>query len=181
MINFIINFKIRFFITCFWEVVYNMLNNMGLYSRLRPDPSVSLSGQTVIVTGANRGIGKYLALDCAKRGARVIMGCRDIMAAQRTASEIKRWFPSAQLAVYQVDLSSYASIKNFASKIMKIEERLDVLINNAGMCTGVERKETLDGHEQTMGVNYFGSTFLTLCLLDKLIQSGRKFKSASQG
>lgn len=172
-----VNMKIRFIVTLLSEFFWNVLNNIGLYRRIRPDPSASLTGQTVIITGCNRGIGKCIAADCVKRGARVIMACRDVISAHEAANEIKGRITGAQVVVYQLDLASFSSIESFASQVTKNERRLDILINNAGLVSGVERKETVDGLEVTMGVNYFGTVLLTMSLLDKLMQSGRKFKS----
>lgn len=92
-----------------------------------------LEGKTAIVTGANTGIGKETALDLAKRGARVILACRDAKRANHAASEIRSESGNGNVVVELVDLSSLDSVRRFASRIIANEERVDILVNNAGM------------------------------------------------
>ncbi|XP_065311209.1 retinol dehydrogenase 13-like isoform X2 [Dermacentor albipictus] len=99
----------------------------------------SMQGKTVIVTGANAGIGKATATDLAKRKARVILACRNMERAKRAAQEI--FDATGQVAVVkQLDLASFKSVNDFCDDILKTESRLDVLINNAGIVTGLLRK-----------------------------------------
>ena len=91
-----------------------------------------LDGKTVIVTGANTGIGKDTALDLAKRGARVILACRDLPKANKAADEIRRKSGNGNVVVELVDLASLQSVKQFAERILANEARIDILVNNAG-------------------------------------------------
>ncbi len=92
-----------------------------------------LDGKTVIITGANTGIGKETALDLAKRGARVILACRDVKKAIKAADEIREKSGNGNVIVEHLDLSSLESVKIFANRINEQEERIDVLVNNAGI------------------------------------------------
>lgn len=94
-----------------------------------------LDGKTVIITGANTGIGKETALDLARRGARVILACRDLNRALKSADEIRKKTGNGNVFVEILDLASFDSIRQFSEKINKQEERIDILINNAGKLT----------------------------------------------
>ncbi|XP_013407222.1 retinol dehydrogenase 12 [Lingula anatina] len=130
-----------------------------------------LDRKTVIITGANTGIGKETALDLAARGARVILACRDIKRGQEAAAEIRAQVPNAEVVVRRLDLASLQSVKEFAQRIYETEERLDVLINNAGVAW-CPRGSTQDGFELHFGVNHLGHFLLTNLLLDLLVKSG---------
>ncbi|KAI8505548.1 hypothetical protein Bbelb_167370 [Branchiostoma belcheri] len=129
-----------------------------------------LDGKTVIITGANTGIGKVTARDMAERGARVIMACRSLEKAEEAAKEIRSQTGNKNVAVHKLDLASLTSVRQFAKVINDAEPRLDVLINNAGVM-GCPRWETEDGFEMQLGVNHLGHFLLTNLLLDKLKQS----------
>ena len=91
-----------------------------------------LEGKTVIITGSNTGIGYETAIDIAKRGARVILACRDIKKAFKAAEEIRQKSGNGNVITEYLDLASLESVKKFAIKINDQEERIDILINNAG-------------------------------------------------
>uniref|UniRef100_A0A3B3SMR9 Si:dkey-23o4.6 n=2 Tax=Paramormyrops kingsleyae TaxID=1676925 RepID=A0A3B3SMR9_9TELE len=131
---------------------------------------VHLSGKTVLITGANTGIGKETARDMARRGARVVMACRDLIRAERAANEIRRSTGNCDIVVRQLDLASLYSVRQFAKEYNATEERLDVLINNAGvmMCP---KWLTEDGYETQLAVNHLGHFLLTNLLLGKLKSS----------
>lgn len=131
---------------------------------------VRLDGKTVLITGANTGIGKETALDMAKRGARVILACRDMTRAHIAADTIRRQSGNGNVVVMKVDLASLQSVREFARNVEKNEPRLDILINNAGimMCP---KWTTEDGFEMQFGVNHLGHFLLTDCLLDLLKKS----------
>ncbi|XP_072236375.1 retinol dehydrogenase 13 [Leuresthes tenuis] len=131
---------------------------------------VSLEGKTVLITGANTGIGKETALDMAQRGARVILACRDMNRARIAADEIRQKSGNGNVVVKKLDLASLQSVRDMAKDVQETEERLDILINNAGimMCP---KWETEDGFEMQFGVNHLGHFLLTNCLLDLLKKS----------
>ncbi|XP_035209302.1 retinol dehydrogenase 14-like [Stegodyphus dumicola] len=130
----------------------------------------SMKNKTVIITGANSGIGKATALELAKRGAKVILACRDQEKAQKALIEIRSKSRSGVLKVLQLDLASFDSIKKFAKEFLRSEDRLDVLINNAGIFQCPFMK-TNDGYEMQFGVNHLGHFLLTKLLLEKLKES----------
>ena len=126
-------------------------------------------GKTVVVTGANTGIGKETALDLVKRGAKVILACRDEQRATDAAKDIIAETGSDKVLVRIVDLSSFESVRAFARLINETEERLDILVNNAGFIGSYQL--TKDGYESIFQVNYLSHFLLTLLLLDKMKKS----------
>jgi retinol dehydrogenase-11 len=129
-----------------------------------------LLGKTVIVTGSNIGIGFYTALDFAKRGARVILACRDYKKGESAREEIIKRTDNPNVFLKIVDMSSFESVRAFAQEINKTEDRLDILVNNAGMAI-VDDEKTKDGLLMAMQVNYFSLFLLTNLLLDLLKKS----------
>ncbi|XP_038073161.1 retinol dehydrogenase 12-like [Patiria miniata] len=129
-----------------------------------------LDGKAVIITGANTGIGRETARDLARRGARVILACRDVAKATEARADIRRATSRGQLVIRKLDLASLASVRAFADKIKEEESQLHILINNAGvmMCP---RQSTEDGFEMQFGVNHLGPFLLTNLLLDLLKSS----------
>ncbi|CAH1404336.1 unnamed protein product [Nezara viridula] len=130
-----------------------------------------MNGKTVIITGANSGIGLETTLDLAKRGARVIMACRNMLEAAKVRNTIAREAKNDNVVVRKLDLSSVQSIREFAAEINWREPRLDVLIHNAGMANTFSKKVTEDGFEVTMMTNMFGPFLLTHLLIDLLKKS----------
>ncbi|XP_013888467.1 retinol dehydrogenase 12 [Austrofundulus limnaeus] len=131
---------------------------------------VRLDGKTVLVTGANTGIGKETCRDLAGRGARVVMACRDLRKAEQAAEEIRRSTGNGNVVIRHLDLASMFSVTQFAKDFLDSEDRLDILINNAGvmMCP---RWITEDGFETQMAVNHLGHFLLTNLLLPMLKSS----------
>jgi retinol dehydrogenase 12 len=114
------------------------------------DTKTKLTGKTVIITGANTGIGKETALDMARRGARVILACRDLTRANKAAEEIRKQTGNGNVHVESLDLASMESIRKFSTRINSQEERIDILINNAGIMACPQWK-TKDGFEMQFG------------------------------
>lgn len=131
--------------------------------------TAKLDGKTVVITGANTGIGKETALDLAKRGAKIIMGCRDMEKAEAAVKEIIEGSASQNVSCLKLDLSDSKSIREFAEAINK-EPKLDILINNAGVMVCPYGK-TADGFEMQIGVNHFGHFLLTYLLIDLIKKS----------
>lgn len=127
------------------------------------------SGRTVLVTGANTGIGLEIARELCARGARVLLGCRNKGKAEAAMEDIRRSHPSAQMAFVPLDLTQLASIRS-AAEIVRGEARLDVLINNAGIMIP-PLGHAIGGAEQQFAVNHLAHFALTALLLDKLAQS----------
>ena len=129
-----------------------------------------MTGKTVIITGANCGLGKVTAQELVKRQARVIMGCRDLQKAARAIEDIRSCTKEGELMARELDLASLRSIQKFANQVLQEEQRIDVLINNAGVY-GCPLARTKEGFEMQMGVNHLGHFFLTKLLLRKLEMS----------
>ncbi|KAG0721004.1 Retinol dehydrogenase 13 [Chionoecetes opilio] len=130
-----------------------------------------LHGKTVIVTGSSAGIGKAAALDFAKRGARVILACRNLDKAGKVADEIIECSGNSSVEVRQLDTSDLSSVRHFAAGILKSEEYLHILVNNAGIIGPRQKKLTEDGLELTMATNHYGHFLLTNLLLGLLKRS----------
>ncbi|XP_068226646.1 retinol dehydrogenase 12-like [Palaemon carinicauda] len=130
-----------------------------------------LDGKTAIVTGSSAGIGKETARDLARRGARVILACRNVQKAQKVADEIIGTTGNGQVYVKQLDTSDLASVRKFAKEIIDTEKELHILVNNAGILSPSVKTLTSDGLELTMATNHFGHFLLTNMLLDLLRKS----------
>jgi NAD(P)-dependent dehydrogenase (short-subunit alcohol dehydrogenase family) len=127
-----------------------------------------MKGQICIVTGANAGIGKVTATDLARRGATVVMLCRNQAKAEAARQEILAQTGNANVDIIVVDFASQASIHQAADQFLGKYSSLHVLVNNAGFLAGTERTETPDGIEQTFAVNHLGYFLLTARLLPVL-------------
>ncbi|XP_075059807.1 retinol dehydrogenase 13 [Mixophyes fleayi] len=132
----------------------------------------TIVGKTVIITGANTGIGKETALELAKRGGRIIMACRDMGKCEDSAREIRGKTLNHNVFAKHLDLASTKSIKEFAKSILKEEEHINILINNAAVMR-CPHWNTDDGFEMQFGVNHLGHFLLTNLLLDKMKVSGQ--------
>jgi len=131
-----------------------------------------LNGKVVVVTGANTGIGKETALDLARRGARVILACRNMVKAEAAKAEIMEQLGGlASLECHQLDLASFKSVRKFAAGLAARESRVDILVNNAGIMFA-PREITEDGQELTMQSCHFGHFLLTSLLVDLLKAAG---------
>ncbi|XP_068231300.1 retinol dehydrogenase 11-like isoform X2 [Palaemon carinicauda] len=143
----------------------------------------SLDGKTAIVTGSSAGIGKETARDLARRGARVIVACRNVQRAQKVADDIFGTTGNGQVFVKQLDTSDLTSVRTFAKQIIDTEKELHILVNNAGIAAPSVKTLTSDGLEMTMATNHFGHFLLTNMLLDLLRKSApsRVINVSSQG
>lgn len=135
----------------------------------RCESPVQLHGKTVVITGSNTGIGKATALNLAKRGARVILACRDQQRAEAAVSDIKKESGNNEVLYMHLDLADLQSVRSFAENFLRTEPRLDILINNAGL---VVRGKTKEGIGMIFGINHLGHFLLTLLLLERLKEGG---------
>uniref|UniRef100_A0A8W7P6B6 Retinol dehydrogenase 12 n=1 Tax=Anopheles coluzzii TaxID=1518534 RepID=A0A8W7P6B6_ANOCL len=131
---------------------------------------IRLDAKVVIITGANAGIGKEAAIECAKRGARVYMGCRDPARMEKARQEILDKSGSQNVFGLELDLASFESIRSFVKTFLSMERRLHVLINNAGVMA-CPKAYTKEGFEMHFGTNHLGHFLLTNLLLDVLKRS----------
>ena len=138
---------------------------------LMADPSLfklDLRGKTYVVTGANSGIGLVTAQQLAKQGATVVLACRRVAEGEAEATAIRASTPGAAVEVAALDLGSLASVRAFAADFLAKHDRLDGLINNAGVMNTPEGK-TVDGFETQLGVNHLGHFLLTALLTERLL------------
>ncbi|XP_045613278.2 retinol dehydrogenase 12 [Procambarus clarkii] len=128
-----------------------------------------LNGKIIVITGCNVGIGRETARNLSRRGAKIIMACRDTKMAEKVAEEIRDQ-TGGELVVMKLDLASLKSVRAFAADLRAKETRIHMLINNAGvmMCPYMK---TEDGFEMQMGTNHFGHFLLTCLLLPLLTHS----------
>ena len=126
--------------------------------------------KVVIITGASSGLGKQATMVLASKNARVIMAVRNTSKGEQIAQEIISKQPNAQIQVMELDLNSIESVKSFATEFSKSFDKLDILINNAGVMACPFSK-TKDGMEIQMGVNHMGHFALTGLLRPMLKKS----------
>ena len=124
------------------------------------------TGRTIVVTGANSGIGLEATRELARNGATVIMAVRSVERGEEAADDVRGDVPDADLRVEECDLAALDSVRSFADRLEG--EPLDVLINNAGVMA-IPRSETDDGFETQFGVNHLGHFALTGLLLENLL------------
>jgi retinol dehydrogenase-12 len=145
-----------------------LLSNRNLLA-----PMEDMRGKTILVTGANTGLGFESALALAQMGADVYLGCRSRIKGEEAAKTISNNPLVVQVggkaSFVMLDLSSLSSIEHFAKQFAPV--KLDVLINNAGVMAVPQRELTKDGFELQIGVNHFGHFLLTCQLLSKLARS----------
>jgi NAD(P)-dependent dehydrogenase (short-subunit alcohol dehydrogenase family) len=126
-----------------------------------------MPGSVVVVTGSNIGIGKETAVGVAALGATTVLACRNQDKAAKAAGEIRERTGNDDVHLVALDLADLASVRTAAEQIQERWDRLDVLVNNAGG-TWSDRQLTVQGFEQTFGVNHLGPFFLTSLLMDRL-------------
>ncbi|MGH2852812.1 MAG: oxidoreductase [Solirubrobacteraceae bacterium] len=118
------------------------------------------SGRTAIVTGANSGLGLVCARELARKGAHVVLACRNAEKGAAALQEIAQAAPGAQVELAALDLGSLASVQAFAEQFRSTHDGADVLLNNAGVMAP-PRRTTADGFELQLGTNLLGHFALT--------------------
>ena len=119
-----------------------------------------LTGKVIIVTGANSGIGWDTSVALAKRRATVIMACRNLGKSQVALDALKAKVSNADTQLMQLDLASLESVRKFVDAFKTTYDRLDILINDAGIMM-VPYAKTVDGFESQFGINHLGHFALT--------------------
>ena len=125
---------------------------------------------TILVTGATDGLGRRVARELAAKGATVLLHGRNPERLEATLEELRSQVGSEKANSYLADLSSLAAVRDLADRILSKHDRLDVLVNNAGIIVR-ERRESEDGYELTFAVNYLSHFLLTRLLLPLLKDS----------
>ena len=136
--------------------------------RWTADDVPDLSGKTVVVTGANGGLGYETVLQLAPKGAHVVLACRDLAKARAAMETIAQARPGASLEVMELDLASLASVRTFAQSFLAKHGELHVLCNNAGVMA-IPYRRTVDGFEMHFGTNHLGHFALTGLLIERLL------------
>lgn len=129
--------------------------------------SANLSDKIIMVTGANSGIGKEAALELAARGARLVIVCRNRERGEPALAAIKAQSGNDTVELMTADFESQRQIRDLAAEYLRTHDRLDVLVNNAGLYLST-RHETEDGIEATWAVNHLAPFLLTNLLLDAI-------------
>ena len=130
-----------------------------------------MAGKICIVTGATSGIGKATALGLARKGATVVLICRNLSKAVTAACEIRALARNSAIDILVADLSSQHHIRAAAAAFIKKYQRLDVLINNAGAMFP-NRSESAEGIEMTLAVNHLAPFLLTNLLIEPMQSAG---------
>ncbi|GAA4581256.1 SDR family NAD(P)-dependent oxidoreductase [Planotetraspora phitsanulokensis] len=125
-------------------------------------------GRVAVITGGNTGIGFETAKVLAARGASVVLAVRDMDKGKRAAAEITAAAPDADVTVQHLDLASLASVRAAADELRFTRDRIDLLINNAGLMYAPQAT-TVDGLELQFGTNHLGHFALTGLLLDRML------------
>lgn len=126
------------------------------------------TGRVAVVTGANTGLGYETALALAERGARVVLAVRNLDKGKDATTEITAKSPHADVALQELDLTSLESVRAAAEQLRSDYDRIDLLINNAGVMW-TPKSTTKDGFELQFGTNHLGHFALTGLLLDRLL------------
>jgi NAD(P)-dependent dehydrogenase (short-subunit alcohol dehydrogenase family) len=129
-----------------------------------------MDGRTVVVTGANSGVGKATAVALAGAGAETLITARSEERGRQALADIRRASGSDRVDLVVFDLGDLASVRRGADQILERCPRIDVLINNAGLVQS-ERAETVDGFEATFAINHLGPFLLTRLLTERLVGS----------
>jgi NAD(P)-dependent dehydrogenase (short-subunit alcohol dehydrogenase family) len=138
-------------------------------------------GKLAVITGANSGIGYEAARALAAKGAQVVLACRNVGKGEDAARAIRNETPAAQLEVMALDLADLSSVRAFTAEFQARHNRLDMLINNAGVMA-LPYRRTADGFEMQFGTNHLGHFALTGLLLPTLLATpGARVVTVSSG
>ena len=140
------------------------------------------TGRTALITGANSGIGFEAARALAEHGARVVLACRSRVKADAAVQAIATTAPGADVWVLELDLADLDQVTVAAATFASAHDRLDLLINNAGLMA-IPKQTTVQGYEMQLGVNHLAHFALTGRLLDRLLATpgSRVVSISSQG
>jgi NAD(P)-dependent dehydrogenase (short-subunit alcohol dehydrogenase family) len=129
-------------------------------------------GKIAVITGTTHGIGRVTSRELAKSGYAVVMLCRDYDAAKLEREALVAQVPGAAVQVVRCDLASLHSVREAARTVRGELDRIDLLINNAGIVS-TRRRMSVDGFELTFATNHIGPFLLTQLLLDRMSDDGR--------
>jgi NAD(P)-dependent dehydrogenase (short-subunit alcohol dehydrogenase family) len=136
-----------------------------------PDNITGIEGKTIVVTGANSGLGFEAALEFGKRGAKVLAVCRNEAKGKEALRQFHFLYPKGNWELIVADLADLKQVSAVAATINARNGPVDVLVNNAGQMNYTKREQTADGFESMMGVNYLAHFALTGQLMPSLHRS----------
>jgi NAD(P)-dependent dehydrogenase (short-subunit alcohol dehydrogenase family) len=130
----------------------------------RPSDIPDLKGKIALVTGANSGLGYYTSLELARKGAHVVVAARNKEKGNAAVERIRSEVPEADLQFMKLDLANIELVKYFADAFIEEYERIDIMINNAGVMA-IPLMRTVQGFEMQFGTNHLGHFALTALML----------------
>lgn len=133
---------------------------------------IDLSGKLVMITGGASGLGQETARAMAAKGAQIVIPVRDMAKGEAAVAEIRKAVPGAEIELMQCDLGSMASIRAFAKAFLVQHDRIDLLINNAGVMA-CPHMTTSDGLEMQFGTNHIGHFLLTNLLMPAIVRAAK--------
>ena len=146
----------------------------------QPITSQNLTGQTVLVTGSNVGIGlAATSLMMDSKISRVIMAVRTVSKGQEAAKGLLKAHPNCNVEIWPLDMDSYDSVVAFGKRAQELE-RLDIVLLNAGVKKQNWERNAVTGHEVTVQVNHLGTALLSVLLLPKLKATAAKYGKPSR-
>lgn len=148
----------------------NTFETNKMYNKRKKYQSFNFKGKRIIVTGATGGLGSELVEQLCMMGAKVIMAVRDVESGEQLKRKLETIYEGAQLIVKKLDLADLSSIQHFSEWYCATYDRLDVLVNNAGVMN-TPKQSTKDGFELQFGVNHLGHFALTNALLDLILST----------
>ncbi|KAJ7466914.1 hypothetical protein FB451DRAFT_1259505 [Mycena latifolia] len=149
----------------------------GQFAKLPPVAKADLTGKTVIVLGANTGLGFEAAKHFARMGAgRLILACRSQSKGQAALEKLKAETGSQGAELWLVDLADFASVKSFADKFEQDGGRLDILVENAGVSSSTYTP-TKDGYETALQVNCLSTPLVAFLLLPHMMRTARTYNT----
>src|SRR4051794_14454619 len=137
-------------------------------TRWTPNDMPDQTGRTVLVTGANSGLGFHTTLELARKGARVLMACRNPAKAETALGLVRKQVTNPSVELVAMDLASLESVERAAEDVAGRVDHLDLLVNNAGVMA-VPEGRTVDGFEVQFGTNHLGHFALTGRVLPLLL------------
>lgn len=136
---------------------------------------VNKRGRVAVITGGARGIGLEIVKKLVQCEMRIVIGCRNVKAGQKTIQQ--HVSPDASIEIYELDLKSFTSVKSFAYQVLSNHDQIHLLINNAGVMF-VPYEKCEDGHEAHWTINYLSHFLLTELLLPVLKTTGSEDEKA---
>ncbi|KIV85792.1 hypothetical protein PV11_01450 [Exophiala sideris] len=152
-----------------------LLNPVDDKYHYNPEKDIpDLSSKVIVVTGGNNGVGKATVIELAKHNPqRLYLAARSQAKYDEAMVDVRAAAPTANVAFLELDLASFASVKKAADRILASNDRLDILINNAGVM-GLPPGQTKEGYEIHFGTNHMGHALLTKLLLPLLLKTAER-------